>query len=108
MNKTENKKGKYIYEIIAFVFIIAGIFIIISAYSNFFPWLSSNNIGIFGDYIGGIVGSLWALAGVMLFYSALRKQREEIELQRLQLEDQRKEIEIQRFDNTFFSIIKTA
>jgi hypothetical protein len=40
----------------------------------------NERLGQFGDFIGGIVGSLWALAGVVLFYSALVYQRRTFEL----------------------------
>lgn len=48
--------------------------------------------GSIGEYIGGVVGSFWALAGVILFYEALRFQRDELELQRAELKYQRSEI----------------
>lgn len=39
-------------------------------------------IGQLGDFVGGVSGSLWALAGVALFYLALQEQRKELALQR--------------------------
>lgn len=44
-----------------------------------------------GDFIGGLVGSIWALAGVLLFFSALKIQREELKLQRQEFKEQRLE-----------------
>lgn len=41
--------------------------------------LDSEKFGHFSDYVGGIIGSFWALAGVILFYVALTDQREDIE-----------------------------
>lgn len=65
--------------------------------------VDSTKIGQFGDYVGGIIGSLWALAGVILFYVALTEQRKDIRINRetLQiqvdaLEQQIKEFELQR------------
>lgn len=96
--------------------------------------IKSDKIGQFGDFIGGIVGSLWALAGVILFYLALKEQRkdiqinqqtlktqvtalnhqiEEFKLQTEELAETRKvfkeqgeTLRIQRFENTFFQLLQ--
>ncbi len=93
--------------------------------------IDSEKIGQFGDFVGGIVGSIWALAGVILFYVALteqrgdmatnrevlktqvnaleqqiqefRLQREEIELTRTVFEEQSRTLKIQQFESTFFN-----
>jgi len=44
------------------------------------------------DYVIGITGSIWALAGVFLFYEAMKFQRKEIVLQRKEMEYQRGEM----------------
>ena len=95
--------------------------------------INSEKIAQFGDFIGGIIGSVWSLAGVILFYVALTEQREDIkinretlnaqvdalhqqikefELQRSELKETRKvfkeqseTLKIQRFENTFFQLI---
>ena len=94
--------------------------------------LNSEKVAQFGDFIGGIIGSIWSLAGVILFYVALTEQREDIkinrkaleaqvealnqqikefELQRVELGETRKvfieqseTLKIQRFENTFFQL----
>lgn len=53
-----------------------------------------------GDFIGGWVGTIWSLAGFLLFYSALRIQSKEFRLQRKELENQRNEFAITRITNT--------
>ena len=65
-----------------------------------------------GDFIGGIVGAIWALAGVLFFYVALRYQKKEFELQRKELIETRKILKIQsdtiykqQFENTFFQLL---
>ena len=65
-----------------------------------------------GEFFGGTVGSIWALAGVILFYLALIYQRRELELQREELletreilDRQSQTIEIQQFENTFFQLL---
>jgi hypothetical protein len=96
--------------------------------------INSEKFAHLGDYVGGIVGSIWSLAGVILFYVALIEQREDIQLNRKTLENQvkalhlqieefqlqRDELEqtrevfkeqsetfkIQRFENTFFQLLQ--
>ena len=95
--------------------------------------VNSEKIAQFGDFIGGVIGSIWSLAGVILFYVALTEQREDIkinrktleaqvkalnqqikefELQRVELGETRKvfkeqseTLKIQRFENTLFQLI---
>ena len=95
--------------------------------------IKSDKVGQFGDFVGGLIGSLWALAGVILFYVALKEQRsdletnrkvlktqvvalekqiEEFELQRQELEltrkvftEQRDTLKLQQFESTFFSML---
>ena len=52
--------------------------------------------GQVGDFIGGVVGALWALTGVFLLFVALRLQRKEFKAQREELGLQRNEIKNQR------------
>lgn len=40
--------------------------------------IKSDKVGQLGDFIGGIAGSIWALAGVILFYIALQSQKESL------------------------------
>ena len=53
-----------------------------------------------GDFIGGMAGALWSLAGVFLFFLALNLQKQEFEAQRAQLELQREELQSQRTEFT--------
>lgn len=85
----------------------------------------------YGGFISGAVGTLWSLAGILLFYTALKEQRkdfitnkasldaqleafklqiQEFELQRNELvqtrnvfEEQSKTLKIQQFESTFFN-----
>lgn len=91
------------------------------------------NFSHFGGFIGGIVGSIWSLAGFILFYVALNKQKEDLELNRQALTtqitsmnlqtqefkaqvqeleetrkvyiEQNKTQNLQRFENTFFNML---
>ena len=95
--------------------------------------INSDKIAQFGDFIGGVTGSLWALAGVILFYVALTEQRKdfktnkeslnaqtdalqqqikEFELQREELSETRKVFKLQsktlkkqQFESTFFNLL---
>ncbi|OKY24974.1 putative phage abortive infection protein [Thalassotalea sp. PP2-459] len=95
--------------------------------------INSEKFAQLGDFIGGVVGSLWALAGVFLFYKALTEQRvdfknnkdtlqlqvsalnqqieefklnrEEQRLSRKVYEEQSKTAKIQQFDSSFYSLL---
>ncbi|WP_017259139.1 putative phage abortive infection protein [Pedobacter arcticus] len=95
--------------------------------------INSEKVANFSDFISGITGSIWSLAGVILFYVALTEQRKDIkinrrtlslqvdalnqqikefELQRNELEETRKvfteqsiTLKNQRFENTFFQLV---
>lgn len=112
------------------------VFIIPFFWGESFNWsqqIKSDKFGQFGDIIGGLIGSIWALAGVILFYIALTEQRkdfktnqdalnlqvqalnqqiEEFKLQRDELassrkiyEEQSKTLYIQQFESSFFSLL---
>lgn len=124
------------------VLIAIGILLLVFAVISFlwmdFDFSTSAQIkpdkwGQLGDFIGGIVGTLWALAGVLLFYialveqrkdikinqkaltlqvEALNKQVEEFELQRKELKSSRKVYEqqtktnrIQQFESHFYALL---
>ncbi len=95
--------------------------------------INKEYFGQFGDFATGVVGSIWALAGVILFYVALKDQRrdfktnssalkkqiealnlqtDEFQLQRTELKLSRKVIEAQsntlkkqQFESTFFALL---
>lgn len=83
--------------------IFVGFFIVIGQ-SFDFEWKSPamDITGQIGDYIGGVVGSLWAFAGVLLFYVALQYQRKEFRLQRLELSSHRTEFILTRITNIIY------
>ena len=63
--------------------------------------------GQVGDFIGGVIGSIWALAGVLLYFSALRLQQQEMKNQREEMATNQKLLDQQLFENTFFNLLKT-
>lgn len=64
---------------IVFIILAALIFILLGNW-NFSKTLNEEKIAQFGDFIGGIIGSLFSLAGVILFYVALKEQRKDINI----------------------------
>lgn len=50
---------------------------------QFSEQIKADKIGQLGDFVGGIAGSIWALAGVILFYLALQSQKEALNDQKL-------------------------
>lgn len=63
--------------------------------------------GQIGDFFGGIIGSIWALAGVLLYFSALRMQSQELSNQMREMSDNKKLMQQQQFETTFFNLLKT-
>lgn len=100
------KIDKLINTIAAFIFAILVIFII--AYTLIFNGgISSlhSNWGQFGDFIGGIFGSLLSLFAVILLYSTYILQREELSKTAEALENQNEQMKIQQFENIVFKLI---
>ena len=101
----------------AFVAIVSGV-VIISVFliqlSHSYEVSISNGVLLpesaqVGDFIGGFVGALWSIAGVMLFYLALRTQqrefaaqREQLDFHRLELSSQREEFAVNRITQVIY------
>lgn len=116
----ESNNTHLTFEKWAIILIVIGILIIAAFF--IIAWLKGvsflgvydpNVTGSIGDFIGGIVGSLWALAGVLFFYVALRYQKDEFQLQREELEKTRYILNTQlstlkkeQFENSFFKIFE--
>jgi len=45
--------------------------------------IKSDKVGQLGDFVGGVAGSIWALAGVILFYLAFQSQKDALDDQKL-------------------------
>lgn len=119
------------YRFLAWVIVSAGILVF---GHGLWAYFCGNNVGdddfkelnLLGDYYGGTVASIWALAGVFFIYISflgqkqqllqhsleltytkeeMRLQREETKLQRKELEAQNLTLRQQRFENTFFQLL---
>lgn len=62
--------------------------------------------GQVGDFIGGVIGSVWALAGVFLYFSALKLQQQELKSQREEMATSQKLLDQQLFEATFLNLLK--
>ncbi len=70
--------------------------------------LSSEEMAItgqVGDFVGGVIGSLWALAGVFLYFSAIKMQNKELENQSMFRREDAILGSIKDFENTFFALL---
>lgn len=109
----ENKNIDWV-EIIAWLFFMGLTIIGFIIFYNFICALSSEftiegnskvklpETGQVGDFIGGIVGSIWSFAGIILFYLALRLQRREFISQREELKQQKNEFQISRITTIIY------
>lgn len=125
--KLITEKNSKILIIIGVVLVFVGLILfLISAQFNINGEIDTSRFSEFGDYFGGVIGAIWSLAGVILFYVALQEQRKDIkinqnaliqqikefELQRVELsetrevfKEQSETLKIQRFENTFFQLL---
>jgi len=115
------------YKILAIVFIAIGILISLLFLLIILKQEYLNNaifdltkLSDFGSFIGGIVGSLWSLAGVLLIFQALTDQKEVTELNFKTYQAQVEEFKlsqesflkqsqihnIQNFETTFYFLLK--
>ncbi|MEZ4723337.1 MAG: putative phage abortive infection protein [Candidatus Kapaibacterium sp.] len=118
-------KNRHISEKVAVLFMIIGVLIIllslgVSFVNNQQYFTVELSLGEFGEFIGGFVGSLWSLAGILLFYSALVYQREELTEQKdilvkqtdamisqsKELERQNDTLQKQKQEETFFHLLR--
>src|SRR4030042_6273072 len=111
MNKKfESLLDKYGISI-SFYSIIIGLvltilFVLIKPFND---WSFNSNPQLFsnyGDFIGGLVGPLFTLAGFFLIFKTFRTQQETLQRQDDLRSDQQKVFEQERFETTFFNLLK--
>jgi hypothetical protein len=102
------------FELSGYLLIFLGVVILTYAFFAFHlheggqfsdPQVFYDNLGKYGEFIGGIVGSLWALAGVLLFFATLTYQKNEFELQRIELHKTQKIFQQQNFSTLFINLL---
>ncbi|PTP75747.1 putative phage abortive infection protein [Vibrio splendidus] len=57
--------------------------------------IDNGKFGTFGDFFGGVLGSIWSLCGVLLFYTALKEQRRDFKNNEIALTKQVAALELQ-------------
>ena len=99
------------FEKLAFIVILLGIVILL--WFTYLIWstgrgpvksFGSAETGEAGDFVGGVVGSLWTFASVLLIYSALTLQRKDLGQVESQIEHERSSWERENFETTFFNL----
>jgi hypothetical protein len=111
MRKPKTKLSRY--ELTGYALIVAGAIVLVWGTYRFnlikelyaSPGDREGVFGEYGEFIGGIVGSLWALAGVFLFFATLTYQKREFELQRFELHKTQKIFQQQNFSTLYISFI---
>ena len=101
------------FELWGYVMIGLGVLVLLLGFFlfNLNGYASANQaafnqeLGHYGEFIGGIVGSLWALAGVLLFFATLTYQKREFELQRIELHKTQKIFQQQNFSTLFINLL---
>ena len=107
-----NKLEKWAYVLIL-IGIIALVLYVVKIYLKGYTLFYNMNsldievTGQFGDFFGGVVGSLWALAGVLLYFSALKLQQEQLLEQKKDIKLNERLISQQQFESTFFGLLQT-
>lgn len=118
-------KNRHISERVAVLFMVIGVLVILVSlgisFANSEHYFNLElSLGEFGEFIGGFVGSLWSLAGILLFYSALVYQRKELTEQKdilvtqtdamisqsKELERQNDTLQKQKQEETFFHLLR--
>lgn len=97
---------------IAIYTLVLGIIIILvfSLKSPFNDWSfnpSAELFGLYGNFIGGFVGTLFSLVAVFLLYKTLVAQQSTLDKQDEAIKNQKVTSEIERFETTFFNLLRT-
>jgi hypothetical protein len=93
-DKNKTLKIIIIPSIIALIFAIS-LFLWKRNFFDFDSTVDAGMLGTLGDFVGGVIGSIWALVGVILFYLALKEQRRDIATNQKALAKQIEALEIQ-------------
>ncbi|WP_342601590.1 putative phage abortive infection protein [Peribacillus sp. FSL E2-0159] len=116
-SNNDNKKIKKESFIILVGAIIAGVailvpFLIMYVTNHNFKLSSFDELGVVGDFFGGTTVGLLSLSSIIFVTAAIIMQKEELELQRIEVRKTREEYEItnrtmkrQQFETTFFNMI---
>jgi hypothetical protein len=108
------KQDLNFFELFGYILIALGVGILVWGVNQFnlfghVEGRTTEELGVrygqYGEFIGGIVGSLWALAGVLLFFATLLYQKKEFELQRTELHKTQRIFQQQNFSTLFINFL---
>lgn len=97
----------YLFTFVGFVVMAIFVISLLSSY-KIGGSLSKDEMAItgqVGDFMGGVIGSIWALAGVFLYFSAIKMQNFELENQSKYRREDSILNSIKEFENTYFALI---
>lgn len=98
------KKKVDFYQKIIVALVIVGLLFFIYGY---YIYISCNKtFNELGDFIGGISGSIWALAGILYVYIAFLGQQIQNINQQIDIEFTQSEFLKQSFENSFFNLLQ--
>ncbi len=115
------EKVSKIFIWIGLAIVIIGIILFFNG-EELFQWdkeIKADKVAQLGDFVGGVAGALWALAGVILFYVALEKQKESLSFQIKEFKLQSQELretraifkeqsdtqKLMQYETTFYNLI---
>ncbi len=106
-----NKQISSIWEKIACIIIVIGVLTIIyfmccSPFNDGSKVRNPELFGLFGDFIGGFVGSLFAIVSIILLYATLKAQRMAMNSQNEDIAFQHRLLSQERFETTFFNLLE--
>lgn len=107
----KTKKTNSFLVIIAIIIVVIGlgaliIFMFKKPFNDGSGCPDADLFSSYGDFIGGFVGSLFALSGFLLLFETLRAQREAMDAQNNEFYHQHQAIAQERFENTFFNLLQ--
>ncbi|WP_462156984.1 putative phage abortive infection protein [Pseudoalteromonas sp. GB56] len=88
---SENSSAERIYKLALWLLVILIPLIVFFLWKNNYSIsapIDDGKFGTFGDFVGGVLGSVWSLCGVLLFYNALKEQRADFQTNRTALDKQ--------------------
>ncbi|WP_105168685.1 putative phage abortive infection protein [Pseudoalteromonas sp. T1lg23B] len=88
---SQNKTAEIIYNLALWMLLILIPLLVLFLWENNYSIsapIDDGKFGTFGDFVGGVLGSVWSLCGVLLFYNALKEQRKDFQTNRVALDKQ--------------------
>lgn len=103
--KNSNKLKTFALTLVGFGSVIIVLFFCIAPFNDWSGERDATLFGLYGDFIGGFVGSLFSLAGFILLYLTLNAQQIALQKQEEEIKAQKRISEFESFETTFFNLI---